>query len=173
MRWLMADQLGPHFDDGGDILLIEAKAVLARRPYHWAKAHLILSALRHRQLELGSRVHYVQADHYRDVLRPIMESGQHLDTVNPTSWGSRALVAELGITTVPSRGFVSSEDFFAEWVRGKKAGSLKLENFYRHWRDSTGVLMVNCLSAFSVTEHVLITYISATSSKSTRSKPSS
>jgi deoxyribodipyrimidine photolyase-related protein len=63
MRWLMADQLGPHFDDGGDILLIEAKAVLARRPYHWAKAQLILSALRHRQLELGSRVHYVQADH--------------------------------------------------------------------------------------------------------------
>jgi deoxyribodipyrimidine photolyase-related protein len=30
----MADQLGPHFDDGGDILLIEAKSVLARKPYH-------------------------------------------------------------------------------------------------------------------------------------------
>ena len=67
----MADQLGPHFDDGGEILLIEAKGVLARRPYHWAKAHLILSALRHRQAELGSRARYVTADHYRDVLIPL------------------------------------------------------------------------------------------------------
>lgn len=137
----MADQLGPHFDDGKEILLIEAKAVLARRPYHWAKAHLILSALRHRQAELGSRVRYVRADHYRDVLKPLLSQGESIDMVNPTSWGSRALVAELGISTVPSRGFVSTEEFFAQWALGKKPGSLKLENYYRHWRDSTGILM--------------------------------
>lgn len=141
MRWLMADQLGPHFDDGGEILLIEAKGVLARRPYHWAKAHLFLSALRHRHAELGSRVRYVTAEHYRDVLIPLQEQGVELEMVNPTSWGSRALVAELGISTVPSRGFVSSEEFFGNWVAGKKPGTLKLENFYRHWRDSTGILM--------------------------------
>ena len=141
MRWLMADQLGPHFDDGGDILLIEAKGVLARRPYHWAKAHLILSALRHRHAELGSRASYVAAEHYRDVLIPLQAQGVELEMVNPTSWGSRALVAELGISTLPSRGFVSSEEFFGNWVAGKKPGTLKLENFYRHWRDSTGILM--------------------------------
>lgn len=137
----MADQLGPHFDDGGDILLIEAKGVLARRPYHWAKAHLILSALRHRHAELGSRASYVAAEHYRDVLIPLQAQGVELEMVNPTSWGSRALVAELGISTVPSRGFVSSEEFFGNWVADKKPGTLKLENFYRHWRDSTGILM--------------------------------
>lgn len=137
----MADQLGPHFDDGGEILLIEAKAVLSRRPYHWAKAHLILSALRHRQAELGERVTYVTAEHYRDVLIPKIAAGQEIDMVNPTSWGSRALAAELGISVVPSRGFVSSEEFFSAWVLGKKPGTLKLENYYRHWRDSSGILM--------------------------------
>ena len=141
MRWLMADQLGPHFDDGGEILLIEAKAVLARKPYHWAKAHLILSALRHRQAELGDRVTYVRAEHYRDVLTPLIASGQNISMVNPTSWGSRALAQELGLDIVPSRGFVSSEEFFSEWAADKKPQALKLENYYRHWRDSSGVLM--------------------------------
>lgn len=137
----MADQLGPHFDDGGDVLLIEAQAVLARRPYHWAKAHLILSALRHRAAELGDRAHFVRAEHYRDVLRPLLDAGEEIEAINPTSWGSRALVQELQLQTLPSRGFVSSEEFFHSWADGKKAGSLKLENFYRHWRDTTGILM--------------------------------
>lgn len=141
MQWLMADQLGPHFDTGGELLLIEAKSVLARKPYHWAKAHLILSALRHRRAELGDRVRYVTADHYRDALHPLLAAGSSITMINPTSWGARALATELGITTEPSRGFVSSEAFFADWVRGKKPQSLKLENFYRHWRESSGVLM--------------------------------
>jgi len=141
MRWLMADQLGPHFDDGGDVLLIEAKAVLARKPYHWAKAHLILSALRHRREELGTRARYVQTDRYRDALKPLLDAGEQITMVNPTSWGARALVTELGIPTEPSRGFVSSEAFFTDWAAGKKPQSLKLENFYRHWRESSGVLM--------------------------------
>lgn len=141
MRFIMADQLGPHFDDGGDILLIEAKAVLARKPYHWAKAHLILSALRHRRNELGQRATYVTAEHYRDVLVPLIESGLQLEMINPTSWGSRALATSLGVDVLPSRGFVSTEEFFGQWAADKKPQSLKLENYYRHWRDSTGILM--------------------------------
>jgi deoxyribodipyrimidine photolyase-related protein len=137
----MADQLGPHFDDGGDILLIEAKAVLARKPYHWAKAHLILSALRHRHEELGERSTYARAEHYRDVLVPLIQSGSQLEMINPTSWGSRALASSLGVDVLPSRGFVSTEDFFTQWAADKKPQSLKLENYYRHWRDSTGILM--------------------------------
>ena len=50
-RWLFADQLGPHFDDGGPLLLIEARSVFERRTYHRQKAHLILSALHHRAAE--------------------------------------------------------------------------------------------------------------------------
>lgn len=141
MRWLMADQLGPHFDDGDEVLLIEARSVLARQPYHWAKAHLILSALRHRREELGERATYVQADRYSDVLEPMLARGSHIDMVAPTSWGSRALAEKLGITQHPARGFVSDEAIFRQWADGKKPQSLKLENFYRHWRDTSGVLM--------------------------------
>ncbi|MEK9738067.1 MAG: hypothetical protein VW239_12150, partial [Candidatus Nanopelagicales bacterium] len=49
-RWLVADQLGPHFldEDVNDVLLIESRRAFVRRRMHRAKAHLILSAIRHR-----------------------------------------------------------------------------------------------------------------------------
>jgi deoxyribodipyrimidine photolyase-related protein len=135
-RFLFADQLGPHYDDGGPIVLVEATAVLGRRTYHRAKAHLILSALRHRARELGDRVEFLHAEHYRDVL-----AGRDLEVIDPTSWGARALVAELGATVLPSRGFVTSEQDFAQWADGRPASRLVLEQFYRSVRTSTGVLM--------------------------------
>ena len=50
-RWLFADQLGPHFRFGGEgVLLVESTAALGRRRYHRQKLHLLLSALRHRDL---------------------------------------------------------------------------------------------------------------------------
>ena len=54
-RWLFTGQLGSLFDDGGRILLIEAKSLISGRPIHRAKAHLLLSAMRHRARELGDR----------------------------------------------------------------------------------------------------------------------
>lgn len=64
---------GPHFVDpprGGPhrdapLLMIETRSVFRRRRFHRAKAHLILSAMRHRAAELGDRVRYVKADTYR------------------------------------------------------------------------------------------------------------
>ena len=49
-RWCFADQLGPHFLDAPDqpVLLVESRAVFRRRRFHRQKAHLLLSALRHR-----------------------------------------------------------------------------------------------------------------------------
>ena len=55
-RWLTAEQLGPAFDDGGPIVLIENTRVFRRRPTHRQKAHLYLTALRHRARDLGERV---------------------------------------------------------------------------------------------------------------------
>ena len=48
LRWLFGDQLGPHFtgDHRGPVLLVESRRVLARRRFHRAKAHLVLSAMR-------------------------------------------------------------------------------------------------------------------------------
>jgi deoxyribodipyrimidine photolyase-related protein len=64
VHWLFGDQLGPHFlvpgGDGPDrdtpLLMIEARSVFRRRRFHRAKAHLVLSAMRHRTAELGDRM---------------------------------------------------------------------------------------------------------------------
>ena len=63
MRWLFADQLGPHFLDDwdGPVLLVESRAVLRRRRFHRAKAHLVLSALRHRAADIVAISQSVQA----------------------------------------------------------------------------------------------------------------
>lgn len=86
-RVLFADQLGPHFDDGGPLVIPEVLGPLRRRKYHRQKAHLILSALRHRVAELGDRVDYRRGESYRDVL-----GGMDLEVINPTSYGLRRLV---------------------------------------------------------------------------------
>jgi hypothetical protein len=44
--------------------MIEARSVFRRRRFHRAKAHLVLSAMRHRAAELGDRVRHVRADTY-------------------------------------------------------------------------------------------------------------
>src|SRR3712207_2205489 len=56
-RWCFADQLGAHFLDAPDqpVLLVESRAVFRRRRFHRQKAHLVLSALRHRAAELGDQ----------------------------------------------------------------------------------------------------------------------
>ncbi|MFM2019474.1 MAG: hypothetical protein RL718_55, partial [Actinomycetota bacterium] len=46
MQLLFADQLGPHFDLGGEILLPEVLSQFSKRNYHRQKAHLILYAIR-------------------------------------------------------------------------------------------------------------------------------
>lgn len=150
MRWLFADQLGPHFlgpaehpgDDGGDALLIESRAAFGRRRYHRQKAHLILSALRHRASELGDRCRLIQADTFRQGL---LECDRPLSVVDPTSWPGRrfvrAIAEERQLTILPSRGFVTTEPEFAQWVAGRS--TLRQEDFYRNARQRTGVLMVD------------------------------
>ena len=67
-RWLFGDQLGPHFahDHRGPLLMVEALSVFRRRRFHRAKAHLVLSAMRHRAADFGDRLTYVRAETYAD-----------------------------------------------------------------------------------------------------------
>ena len=142
-RWLFADQLGPHFlgpaespgDDGSQrVLLVESKAAFRRRRYHRAKAHIILSALRHRAAELGDRCDYIRAEGYRDEVR-----GESLSVVDPTSFAARRLVRELGAEVLPARGFITAQADFETWAAGRK--QLRQEDFYREARRRTGILM--------------------------------
>jgi deoxyribodipyrimidine photolyase-related protein len=74
-RWLFADQLGPHFLDSENqpVRLVEARSVFRRRSFHRQKAHLVLSALRHRAAELGEQARFEQGETYRQALDALGE----------------------------------------------------------------------------------------------------
>jgi deoxyribodipyrimidine photolyase-related protein len=137
-RWLFADQLGPHFldDPRQPVLLIESKAVFSRRVFHRQKAHLVLSALRHRAAELGDWAVFLRTDTYGEALRRL---GEPVDVCHPTSRRAHDLVRRLPVTVLPPRGFATSPQEFTGWAAGRTG--LRLEDFYRHARQSHGVLM--------------------------------
>jgi deoxyribodipyrimidine photolyase-related protein len=153
-RWLFADQLGPHFlddpaddlagpgdDHGRPVLLIESRAVFARRRWHRQKAHLVLSALRHRAAELGERAEFVQARTYREGLdRAGGRAAGPLTVCQPTSWAADAFVRSLeGVEVLPARGFATDRDTFERWAAGQRG--LLMENFYRDARRRLDLLM--------------------------------
>ncbi len=136
MRLLFADQLGPHFADGDQpVLLIESRAVFERRTFHRAKAHLVLSALRHRAADLGSRATFVRARTFGEALARYPVS----DCIHPTSRAALDLVQRRGIPVRPPRGFLMEPADFARWADGRRR--LVMEDFYRDFRRRSGVLM--------------------------------
>ncbi|MFB9378805.1 cryptochrome/photolyase family protein [Kineococcus gynurae] len=141
-RWLFADQLGPHFLDSPKqpVLLIESRDVFRRKRFHRRKAHLVLSALRHRAAELGDRAVFVTADTYADGLREA-DAGR-LSVCDPTSWRARRLVRRLpDVEVLASRGFVVSEAQFAGWAERRARKRLLMEDFYRDVRRQHSVLV--------------------------------
>ncbi|NJP68432.1 cryptochrome/photolyase family protein [Streptomyces spiramenti] len=152
---LFGDQLGPHFardgaggadgpDEDAPLVMIESRAVLRRRRFHRAKAHLVLSAMRHRAADLGDRVHYVRADTYREGLRTAgVGGGRRNATVHhPTSHAALGFVRDTpGLTVLPARGFLVSHEDFARWVAGREGGALRMEDFYRDVRRDHELLL--------------------------------
>ena len=147
VRWLFADQLGPHFfdDHDGEILLIESRSHLERNPLHRAKAHLILTAMRSFAEEHRDRVIYVQSATYAEGLSQVLKDRDlPVDQVSvcaPTSYAARDLVKRLGVEVMNSRGFFTSELDFADWAESRGKRRLLMEDFYRTTRQRTGVLM--------------------------------
>ncbi len=146
-RWLFGDQLGAHFTDDheGDLLLVESRRVLARKRFHRAKAHLVLSAMRHRAAELeaeGRRVTYVRSPTYAEAVRG---HGGPLQVLQPTSYAAVRLVRALGegldIERLPARGFVTSREDFTTWAGERGKRRLLMEDFYRDARLRHAVLL--------------------------------
>ena len=138
-RWLFADQRGPQFVDTPDqpVLLVESRRVFARRRFHRAKAHLLLSALRHRAAELGGQAVFLQVDSYDEALNQL---GEQVTVVQPTSYAADGFVRARGIEVVSCEGaFATSREEFAEWAAGRKR--LLLEDFYRWQRQRNDLLM--------------------------------
>ncbi len=135
-RWLFGDQLGPQFLEDPDqrVLLVESKAVFRRRRFHRAKAHLILSAMRHRAEELGDRCDYRQVETYSDAL------DEDLDVVQPTSRAADRFVRSRGYAVHENdRAFATTRADFATYAGSRKG--LLLEDFYRWQRRRFDVLM--------------------------------
>ena len=143
-RWLFGDQLGPGFVDEPtqQVLMIESRAVFDRRRFHRAKAHLVLSAMRHRAAELGDRVTYIRAATYRDGLAQV---DGPLSVCRPTSWAALRFVERLGrereLDVLPARGFVTTREEFTRWADGRGRRRLLLEDFYRDSRRRLDILM--------------------------------
>ncbi|MFD4874392.1 cryptochrome/photolyase family protein [Streptomyces sp. NPDC058420] len=148
-HWLFGDQLGPHFlapGTGGptrdsQVVMIEARSVFRRRRFHRAKAHLVLSAMRHRAAELGGRVRYIRAETYREGLYEAL--GDASVTVHhPTSRAALGLVRSLEqVRLLPARGFLVPQEAFAAWADERGAGRLRQEDFYRWVRHALGLLV--------------------------------
>ncbi|MFK3984035.1 cryptochrome/photolyase family protein [Micromonospora sp. NPDC050397] len=139
-RWLFADQLGPHFldDPHQQLLLVESKAVFRRRAFHRQKAHLVLSALRHRVAELGDRALHLRTETYREGLDQVREP---IEVIHPTSRRARDLVRSLGqVTVLPPRGFVTSPEDFTGWADDRR-GAMRMDDFYRYARRHHRVLL--------------------------------
>ncbi|MGQ0630842.1 MAG: cryptochrome/photolyase family protein [Sporichthyaceae bacterium] len=144
-RWLFADQLGPHFLDDADdpggapVLLVESRSAFARRRFHRQKAHLVLSAIRHRAAELGDRAVHLRTATYRQALDDL---GGPIQICAPTTRAARAFVdSRPDVEVLPERGFVTAPADFARWAAGRGGRRLLLEDFYRDTRRRTGVLM--------------------------------
>ncbi|WP_096285898.1 cryptochrome/photolyase family protein [Mycobacterium ahvazicum] len=138
-RWCFADQLGPHFLDHPDqpVLLIESRAAFGRRRFHRRKAHLVLSALRHRAAELGDQAVFLQTRTYREALDTVTGP---LSVCQPTSRAADSFVRSMpGVEVLPARGFCTDRAQFDEWARGQR--TLLLENFYRDARRRFDLLM--------------------------------
>jgi deoxyribodipyrimidine photolyase-related protein len=138
-RWLFADQLGPQYLDDPDqqVLLIESRAVFRRRRFHRAKAHLLLSALRHRAAELGEQALVLRVDTYDEALAQVDEP---LSVVQPTSYAADRFVRSHGLEVLPEgRGFATTREDFTAWATGRKR--LLMEDFYRWQRVRFDLLM--------------------------------
>ncbi|MFJ6170663.1 cryptochrome/photolyase family protein [Curtobacterium sp. NPDC092190] len=137
-RLVLPGQYGPLFDDGGPALVVEAREFFTARPMHRAKAHLWLSALRHRVRELGDRAEHVQVEGLKDAL----VGRDDLDVVDPPSRTLRAQVRHWGRGTeiLPSRGFITDEAEFAEWA-AERTGRFRMETHYERVRRREGWLM--------------------------------
>ena len=142
---LFGDQLGTHFHGGEHaargVLLVESEQALRRHRWHRQKLHLVLSALRHAQDDLGERATRLRADDYRVALH---EFGRPVLVFQPTSWAADRLVRRLrteGLIEeiLPTPGFALSREEFGEWAGART--KFRMEEFYRDQRLRFEVLM--------------------------------
>ena len=108
--------------------------------FHRQKAHLVLSALRHRAAELGDQAIFLRTETYGEALRKV--SGEPLDVCHPTSRRAPRLRPGARRSDRPASRAASPPTAaeFVAWADGRH-GRLRMEDFYRDARRRLDVLM--------------------------------
>jgi deoxyribodipyrimidine photolyase-related protein len=154
--WVLGDQLDPDttpLQSTDAVLMIEAHGFADRLPYHPAKLTLVFSAMRHFRDELRDRgydVTYLRAETFGEALDDYFDAcpGDDLVMMEPPSHGAadrfRELVGERGgtLSVVDNELFVTTPAEFDAWAGPHEPDrTYRQENWYRHVRRETGVLM--------------------------------
>ena len=129
------------------IVLVEAPAKAARRPYHRQKLALVLSNQRHFAIEQAKRgvaVRYLIAEAgYREALESVLPETGPLTMMEAAERELRTelapLVARGALEVAPHAGWLTTRD---EFIAGAGARApWRLDAFYAHVRRCRGILM--------------------------------
>ncbi len=154
-RWLfipydqLSDQVGPLAREPADtlgIVVVENPWKAARRPYHRQKLVAVLANLRHFALEQAARGVAVKAvvasGPYRDALAPLVRTLGPLRCMEPAERELRVdlepMVRAGAIELVPHEGWLTTP---ADFAASQPSPPYRMDRFYRHVRQRTGVLM--------------------------------
>ena len=138
---ILGDQLShanPALQGAERVVLVESRALMARRRYHRQRRHLVLSAMRHFARELvqeGREVVYKRADDYADGL----EGERDVVCAEPNTWTARTALEPLGVSFRESRQFLTRPEDFRRWADSRKR--VRMEDSYREQRVRLGLLM--------------------------------
>lgn len=152
-RWLfvpydqLSDQIGPLAENPPEemgVVLVENRWKPRRRPYHQQKLALILANSRHFALEQarrGVKVKYLFGDApYHQILKPHLEELGPLRVMEPAERELRVDLDHLdGLETIAHQGWLTTPEQFLKSQKGLK--SWRMDSFYRHIRQQTGILM--------------------------------
>jgi deoxyribodipyrimidine photolyase-related protein len=141
VRVLLPDQLGPHFidDPKQKILLVVPFDSTFGRQMHIQKAVWWMSAILHRIAEADGQIELVECENLESFVSIFKEEAE---VIGPTSFQARkAFMKNANFKRLPSRGFVTSEQDFAHWIKDRSGKRFKLEDFYRFARVKHGLLV--------------------------------
>ena len=156
--WLLGthlDRTADYLDDHERILLVESTDFANRRSYHPHKLTQVFAAMRQFRDDLRDRgfsVDYRQTETFVDALDAHFEQfpGDELTMPRPAAHGAVDRLQELvdnrggTLSFVPNPTFMLTPDAFDEWADARNTtnpDSYRLEQFYRHRRRQTGLLM--------------------------------
>jgi deoxyribodipyrimidine photolyase-related protein len=153
-RWVFVaydqlnDRLAPLDQDPAElgIVVVEAPAKAARRPYHRQKLALVLTNLRHFALEQARRGvavrHVVATAGYADALRPLTDELGPLTAIAPAERELREELRPLAaaglLRIVPHTGWLTTPEEFRAWAGA--APPWRLDAFYRRARQARDIL---------------------------------